>query len=320
MLEWTDRHCRNFLRSLSRRALLYTEMVSTGAILHGDVDHHLAFAPEEHPVALQLGGSNATDLAKAAKIGAQYQYDEINLNCGCPSDRVQNAFFGACLMKESGVVADGVKAMRDAVDIPVTVKIRTGVDELDSYEFMRDFVASVAERSGCNTFIVHARKAWLQGLSPKQNREIPPLDYSRVYRLKQELPQLEIVINGGIKSLAETSAHLQQVDGVMMGREVYQNPWVLHGVDSLLFGQSEPSASPAEALHNFLPYVEQQLSAGVKLHHITRHILGMFQGMPGAKQFRRHLSENAYQSDAGIQVIIEAMTKIREPKEALYAE
>lgn len=309
MLDWTDRHCRYFLRQLSRHALLYTEMVTTGAIIHGKGDY-LAYSEEEHPVALQLGGSDPQQLAHCARQAEERGYDEVNLNVGCPSDRVQNGRFGACLMGEAQLVADCVKAMRDVVSIPVTVKTRIGIDEQDSYEFLCDFVGTVAEQGGCETFIIHARKAWLSGLSPKENREIPPLDYPRVYQLKRDFPQLTMSVNGGIKSLEEAQAHLQHMDGVMVGREAYQNPGIMASVDRLIFGATGPDACPVATVRAMYPYIEQELSRGTYLGHITRHMLGLFQGVPGARQWRRHLSENAHKPGAGIQVVEQALAKV----------
>ncbi|MAY37012.1 MAG: tRNA dihydrouridine(20/20a) synthase DusA [Spongiibacteraceae bacterium] len=305
MMDWSDRHCRVFWRQLTRQAVLYTEMVTTGALLHAEPARFLDFDDSEHPVALQLGGSNPADLARCAAMAEQWRYDEVNLNCGCPSDRVQNGSFGACLMGEAALVADGVKAMRDATSLPVTVKHRTGIDNLDSYEFLVDFVGTVAE-AGCEVFIVHARKAWLSGLSPKQNREIPPLEYDKVYRLKRDFPQLEIIINGGISELGAASEHLNYVDGVMMGRSAYQSPAILCGVDRQFYSAAD-SCDPYAALENFFPYIESQLGKGTKLNHMTRHILGLFNGRPGAKQFRRHLSENAYKPGADLNVLQDAV-------------
>ncbi|WP_083930971.1 tRNA dihydrouridine(20/20a) synthase DusA [Solimonas variicoloris] len=293
MLDWTDRHCRYFLRQISRHARLYTEMVTTGAILHGDRERHLRFDAAEHPLALQLGGSDADALARCAEIGEQFGYDEINLNCGCPSDRVQGGGFGACLMHEPAQVAAAVRAMRAATARPVTVKHRIGVDDSDEYDFMRRFVDAIAN-AGCEVFIVHARKAWLKGLSPKENREIPPLRYEAVYRLKQEFPQLTIVLNGGVRSLDACTTHLAQVDGVMLGREVYENPYVLADVDARLFGDEHPVASRDEILARMQDYAAQQLAGGgTALNHITRHILGLYRNQPGGRAFRRVLSERA---------------------------
>ncbi|MCB1729607.1 MAG: tRNA dihydrouridine(20/20a) synthase DusA [Halieaceae bacterium] len=315
MMDWSDHHCRYFWRLLTRQALLYTEMVTTGALIHGDRERFLHFNPEEHPVALQLGGSDPADLARCARWARDWGYDEVNLNCGCPSDRVQSGMFGACLMAQPALVADCVKAMRDACDIPVTVKHRIGIDHMESYAELVDFVATVAE-AGCEVFIVHARKAWLQGLSPRENREIPPLNYAWVYQLKRDLPQLSIVINGGIQTLAQCREHLQQVDGVMLGREAYQNPWLLAEVDAQLYGMDKPAASRDDVIVALLPYVEQQLAAGAHLNHITRHILGLYQGVPGARKFRRYLSENAYQKTAGPEVLAAAWQQVTALAEA----
>ena len=319
MMDWSDRHCRYFWRLLTKQSLLYTEMVTTGALIHGERERFLDFNPEEHPVALQLGGSNPTDLARCARWAQDWGYDEVNLNCGCPSDRVQSGTFGACLMGKPDLVADCVKAMRDACDIPVTVKHRIGIDHMESYEEMRDFVATVAD-AGCEIFIVHARKAWLQGLSPKENREIPPLHYPWVYRLKQELPDLTIVINGGIQSIEECQAHLEHVDGVMVGREAYQNPWMLADVDPCLYDTGETGLARQDIMRDLLPYVERQLANGSKLNHITRHILGLFQGVPGARKFRRHLSENAYKAEAGIEVLETAFAQVHRSKQESYEQ
>jgi tRNA-dihydrouridine synthase A len=309
MMDWSDHHCRFFWRLLTREALLYTEMVTTGALIHGDRERFLHFNPEEHPVALQLGGSEPADLARCARWAEEWGYDEVNLNCGCPSDRVQSGMFGACLMAHPQLVADCVKAMTDACDLPVTVKHRIGIDDMESFDELAGFVDTVAQ-GGCSVFIVHARKAWLQGLSPKENREIPPLNYPWVYRLKREFPHLTVVINGGIQTLEECSQHLAQVDGVMMGREAYQNPWMLAEVDSLLYGMDNPARCRDDVIRALLPYVERQLARGVRLNHISRHILGLYQGVPGARKFRRHLSENAYRKEAGIEVLNEAFARV----------
>lgn len=305
MMDWSDHHCRYFWRLLSKQALLYTEMVTTSALIHGDRERFLHFNSEEHPVALQLGGSDPAELARCARWAQDWGYDEVNLNCGCPSDRVQSGTFGACLMEKPALVADCVRAMVDSCDIPVTVKHRIGIDHMETYDELLDFIVPVAS-AGCSVFIVHARKAWLQGLSPKENREIPPLNYPWVYRLKQDLPHLTVVINGGIQSLEQCKAHLHNVDGVMVGREAYQNPWMLVQVDELLFGTDKPAASRDAIISALLPYAERQLARGARLNHITRHILGLYQGVPGARKFRRHLSENAYRKDAGIAVLAEA--------------
>lgn len=311
MMDWTDRHDRYFLRLISRRARLYTEMVTTGALLHGDVDRHLRFHENEAPVALQLGGSEPADLGRCAKIGADWGYDEINLNCGCPSPRVQRGAFGACLMKEPALVADCVAAMREAAGtVPVTVKCRIGVDDSEDYDFLLAFVDAIAG-AGCDTVIVHARKAWLQGLSPKENREIPPLCYETVHRLKRERPELTIVTNGGLKTLDEAERELAAVDGVMFGREAYENPWVLAEVDRRLFDEAPPAATRESVVEAFLPYVERELSRGVKLKHMTRHILGLYRGRPGGKQFRRVLSEGAHLPGAGPELLREAVARVR---------
>ena len=309
MLDWTDRHCRYFHRLLSSQTLLYTEMVTTGAIIHGKGDF-LAYNEEEHPVALQLGGSNPADLARCAKLAQERGYDEINLNVGCPSDRVQNGRFGACLMAEPDLVAQCVAAMKEVVDIPVTVKTRIGIDDQDSYEFLTNFVTLVSEKGGCEQFTIHARKAWLSGLSPKENREIPPLDYPRAYQLKQDFPHLTIAVNGGVKTLAEAKEHLQHLDGVMIGREAYQSPYLLAEVDQQIFGLDTPVKKRSQVVQEMYPYIEQQLTQGSYLGHITRHMLGLFQNMPGARQWRRHISENAHKAGAGIEVVEQALAKI----------
>lgn len=310
MLDWTDRHCRYFLRLLSKQTLLYTEMVTTGAIIHGK-GNYLAYSQEEHPVALQLGGSDPSALAHCAKLAEQCGYDEINLNVGCPSDRVQNGMFGACLMGQKMLVADCVKAMRDVVSIPVTVKTRIGIDEQDSYEFLCDFISTVAELGGCDMFTIHARKAWLSGLSPKENREIPPLDYPRVYQLKRDFPSLTLAINGGVKTLEEAKQHLQHLDGVMMGREAYHNPGILAQVDSEIFGCQAAAISKVAVIESMYPYIERELAKGTYLSHITRHMLGLFQGVPGARQWRRHLSENAHKAGADVRTIEQALAFVR---------
>ena len=305
MMDWSDRHCRVFWRQLTGKALLYTEMVTTGAILHAGPERFLNFSSAEHPLALQLGGSNPADLAKCAAIAEQWGYDEVNLNCGCPSDRVQNGMFGACLMAHPQLVADCVSAMREACDLPITVKHRIGIDDMESYQELVNFIEPI-KAAGCQTFIVHARKAWLQGLSPKQNREIPPLNYDWVYQLKRDYPELEIIINGGIETLEQCHGHLQQVDGVMLGRAAYHNPYMLAEVDQQLFNTSNETKSRDQVLLDFIPYIEQQLAQGVALHHMTRHILGLFQGVAGAKLFRRHISQNAHKKSAGIEVVLHA--------------
>jgi tRNA-dihydrouridine synthase A len=309
MLDWTDRHERYFLRLLSAHALLYTEMVTTGALIHGDRQRFLCFDQAEHPLALQLGGSNPAELAQCMRMAEDYAYDEVNLNIGCPSDRVQSGMFGACLMAQPQRVADCVAEMQAASQIPVTVKHRIGIDENDSIEELFRFVETVAE-AGCKTFIVHARKAWLKGLSPKQNRDVPPLRYDAVYQLKQSMPQLEIIINGGVNNLADAQAQLQHVDGVMMGREVYHNPYILAQVDQQFYHSSRPVASRTEIIQAFFPYVAKQLKQGVHLHAMSRHVLGLFNGMPGAKKWRRHISENATREGAGVEVLQQALAYV----------
>lgn len=308
LLDWSDRHCRTMWRLFSKRAVLYSEMVTTGAILHGDRERHLQFDAAEHPLALQIGGSDPRELAECARIAEQWGYDEINLNCGCPSDRVQSGRFGACLMGSPQVVAEGLAAMRDAVSIPVTVKHRIGIDDMEDYAGLTRFVEAQAA-VGITTFIVHARKAWLNGLSPKENREIPPLNYDMVFQLKQDYPQLEIVINGGINSIEECRQHLRHVDGVMLGRAAYQTPALLAQVDSELFG-GEPGPDAARVVEQMLPYIERELGLGARLNHITRHMLGLFQGLPGARRFRRHLSENAHRKGAGPEVVEQALAQV----------
>ncbi|MDP6831341.1 MAG: tRNA dihydrouridine(20/20a) synthase DusA [Alphaproteobacteria bacterium] len=297
MMEYTDRHERYFLRQISRRALLYTEMVTAEAVIHGDRERLLDFSEAEHPLALQLGGSEPGRMAMAAEIGQSFGYDEININVGCPSDRVQSGRFGACLMAEPDLVAANIGAMAAATDLPVTVKSRIGIDDQDSYDFLKRFVETVAA-AGCTTFIVHARKAILSGLSPKQNREIPPLDYERVYRLKADYPELEIIINGGINDLAQCREHLANVDGVMLGRAAYQSPYMMATVDRDLFGETAPIASRAELVRTMLPYIAEQMAQGVRLHAIARHMLGLYHGQPGAKAWRRHISEHGYRPGA----------------------
>ena len=309
MLDWTDRHCRFFHRLLTKEVVLYTEMVTTGAILYGDPARQLRFNSQEHPVALQLGGSEPQELAQCARIAQDYGYDEINLNVGCPSERVQKGAFGACLMAEPQLIAECVSAMQAAVAIPITVKNRIGIDDQEDYADLHHFIDTVSQ-AGCQTFIIHARKAWLKGLSPKENREIPPLRYDLVYQIKQAFPALEIIINGGITTLEQCQQHLQHVDGVMVGREAYHNPWLLAQVDPLLYGTPAPLESRQAALLAMLPYVQAQLDAGVPLGHISRHLLGLFQGMPGARAFRRLISENAHKPDAGVKLLRDALAKI----------
>ncbi|TAL52817.1 tRNA dihydrouridine(20/20a) synthase DusA [Pandoraea sp.] len=307
MMDWTDRHCRYFHRLLSRHTWLYTEMVTTGALLHGDVPRHLDFDAAEHPVALQLGGSEPADLAQAARLGAQWGYDEINLNCGCPSERVQRGAFGACLMAEPALVADCVKAMRDAVSVPVTVKHRIGIDSVEAYDFVRDFVGQVAD-AGCETFIVHARNAILKGLSPKENREIPPLKYDYVYRLKREFPHLEIIINGGIDTLDAAAMHLEHVDGVMIGREAYHHPYLLAGVDARFYGATGPIVSREAVEAGLIEYAARQVARGTYLGAITRHALGLYRGMSGARGWRRTLSESKRLASDGVHAFAHART------------
>ncbi|AAQ58598.1 tRNA dihydrouridine(20/20a) synthase DusA [Chromobacterium violaceum] len=290
MLDWTDRHYRYFARQITRHTWLYTEMVTTGALLNGDVARHLRFDEAEHPVALQLGGSEPAELATCAKLAQQWGYDEVNLNVGCPSERVQKGAFGACLMAEPQLVSDCVKAMRDAVDIDVTVKHRIGIDQIEHYDYLREFVDTVAE-AGCRTFIVHARNAILKGLSPKENREIPPLKYDYVYRLKRERPDLEILINGGVKTNAEIAEHLKHVDGVMVGREAYHNPWLMADWDALFYGDETARPERVAVVEAMMPYVTARLGDGSNVRHIARHILGLFQGLPGARNWRRMLSD-----------------------------
>lgn len=313
MMDWTDRHCRYFLRLCAPRTLLYTEMVTAAAVRHGDEQRLLGFDPAEHPVALQLGGSDPAELAAAAARAQAFGYAEVNLNVGCPSDRVQAGRFGACLLKEPELVAECVAAMAAACQLQVTVKTRIGVDEQDSYALLLDFVDRVAA-AGCGSFTIHARKAWLQGLSPKQNREIPPLDYPRVHRLKRERPALEIVINGGLRSYQAVAEQLRYVDGAMIGREAYHNPYALAQWDAAILGDGTPPRSRHRVIEDFLPYVEARLAEGVRLQAMARHILGLFQGVPGAKAWRRHISENAHRPGAGVEVIEQALAAV--PRQA----
>jgi tRNA-dihydrouridine synthase A len=309
MMEWTDRHCRFFHRLLTRRALLYTEMLTTGAVLHGDRARLLRYDAAEHPLALQLGGSDPRALAECARIGADCGFDEINLNAGCPSDRVQDGRFGACLMAEPRLVGECVAAMKAAVSIPVTVKCRIGIDEQDPETALEDFAHAV-EQAGAEALIVHARKAWLKGLSPKENREIPPLDYGRVYRLKAAHPRLPVVLNGGVAGVEEALSHLAHVDGVMMGRAAYQEPWRLLAVDPAVFGAPARFASPKDAAAALAAYIERELGEGTRLHAITRHLHGLFRAVPGARAFRRRLADAAGNPDAGAEVLIEALALI----------
>jgi len=311
MLDWTDRYFRYLVRLITRRTLLYTEMVTTGALLHGDRARHLDFFPEERPVALQLGGSDPEALARCARLGWEWGYDEINLNLGCPSDRVQSGRFGACLMAEPILVAECIAAMRDAVPLPVTAKHRIGIDHQEGYDPLCRFVEALAE-AGCRTFIVHARKAWLQGLSPKENREIPPLRYELVHRLKQDFPHLEIVINGGILTLEQALDHLERVDGVMMGRAVYHDPWLLSEADRRIYGDPTHPGTPHQVVRRYLELVERECRRGVPLKRMARHLLGLFHGRPGAKRWRRHLSEHAHERGAGPEVIRRALEQVPE--------
>jgi len=317
MMEWTDRHCRFFHRLLTRHALLYTEMLTTGAVLHGDRARLLRYDQAEHPLALQLGGAEPRALAACARIGADLGFDEINLNIGCPSDRVQDGRFGACLMAEPELVGDCVAAMKAAVPIPVTVKCRIGIDEQDPEQALEAFACTV-EQAGADALIVHARKAWLKGLSPKENREVPPLDYARVYRLKVAHPRLPVVLNGGVGSVEEARAHLAHVDGVMMGRAAYQEPWRLIEVDPLFFGEDARFTSPKEAAAALIPYIERELAKGSRLHAITRHLHGLFRAVPGARAFRRQLA-GAAASNSGADLLVAALALVREPDRELIA-
>ncbi|MFA7262497.1 MAG: tRNA dihydrouridine(20/20a) synthase DusA [Caulobacter sp.] len=308
MMDWTDRNCRAFHRTLTRRALLYTEMVTTGAVLHGDRDRLLGYDPVEHPVALQLGGSDPADLAASARIGEDFGYDEINLNVGCPSDRVQSGRFGACLMREPELVADCMAAMKAAVAVPVTVKCRIGVDDQDPEESLFRLV-DLSAAAGVTTFVVHARKAWLRGLSPKENRDVPPLDHPLVYRLKRERPALTIVLNGGVASLDEALAHLDQVDGVMLGRAAYHEPAILGGVDARIFGEGE-AVDPVEAVARYRPYIAGRLAGGFHLAGMTRHMLGLFHGRPGARAWRRILTVEGSKAGAGLEVLDAALAAV----------
>ena len=318
MMDWTDRHCRVFHRLMTRRARLYTEMLTTGAILHGDRRRLFGFDASEHLVALQLGGSSPADLAQAARIGEDFGYDEINLNVGCPSDRVKDGRFGACLMAEPELVADCVAAMKAAVKIPVTVKCRIGIDQQDP-EAALDTLARGVVAAGTDALIVHARKAWLNGLSPRENRDIPPLDYGRVYRLKTALPDVPVIINGGIGSIEEAREHLAHVDGVMLGRAAYQEPWRLLAVDGDLFGEAAPHASMKDVFEAMMPYIARELSSGTRLHAITRHFVGAFRAVPGARAFRRHLAERGVGPGAGIDVLRNAIALVRERQPASLA-
>lgn len=318
MLDWTDKHCRYFLRQISQHAVLYTEMVTTGAIIFGKGDY-LAFNKEEHPVALQLGGSDPTDMARCALLAQERGYDEVNINVGCPSDRVQNGRFGACLMAEPETVAECVKAMQAEVDIPVTVKSRIGIDEMDEYEDLTRFI-DVVTSAGCDTFIVHARKAWLKGLSPKENRDVPPLIYDRVYHLKEQFPDLEISINGGVKTLDDSDLHLKYIDGVMIGREVYSNPYILADVDKRYYNDNHDIPSRHQIVENMIDYAERQLqNEHTRIWHIARHMLGLFQGQPGARIWRRYLSQNGTQKRAGIELLTDALATLDDAQQQAIA-
>jgi tRNA-dihydrouridine synthase A len=318
MMDWTDRHCRVFHRLLSRRARLYTEMLTSAAVVHGDRARLLGFDQSEHPVALQLGGSDPRELALAAQIGEDFGYDEINLNIGCPSDRVKEGRFGACLMAEPALVARGVEAMKQAVKVPVTLKCRIGIDDQDP-EIALDTLARGVVEAGAHAVIVHARKAWLQGLSPKENRDIPPLDYDRVYRLKAAMPDVPVIINGGIGTIAEAKAHLAHVDGVMLGRAAYQEPWRLLEVDPEIFGEAAPHATVKAAFEAMMPYIGAELAKGTRLHAITRHFVGAYHGVPGARHFRRHLAEHGAKPGAGIEVLRDAIALVEERGAAAVA-
>ena len=309
MLDWTDRHCRYFHRLLTKQAVLYTEMITTGAILHGQAQRYLSFNREEHPLALQLGGSEPYELAECAAIAADFGYDEVNINVGCPSERVQKGAFGACLMAEPLLIADCVATMQAKVAIPITVKNRIGIDDQDDYDGLYNFISTVAA-AGCKTFIIHARKAWLKGLSPKENRELPPLRYELVYQMKQAFPDLEIIINGGITSLSACQTHLKQVDGVMVGREAYHNPWLLAEVDQTIYGSTPTAVDRYAVLEDFLIYAEQQEAQGVRISYMGRPILGLFQGLPGARQWRRYLSEQMHKPNADTQIFKQAAKKV----------
>jgi tRNA-dihydrouridine synthase A len=309
MMDWTDRHDRVFLRQLSKHALLYTEMVTSAALKHGDAQYLLQHSQGEHPVALQLGGSKPVELAEAAALAERSGYDEINLNVGCPSDRVQSGAFGACLMAEPELVGKCVSSMMTSVSLPVTIKCRIGIDDRDSQRELEDFIGTVAD-AGCDTFIVHARKAILSGLSPKENREIPPLKYDSVFAVKQAFPELSIIINGGIKTLEDAESLLKKTDGVMLGREAYQNPFIINEVDAVFFAAATNVQTRTETLQKFMPYIEQELERGTPLHHMTRHILGLYKGQKGGKNFRRHLSENSYKETANIGVLLDAISYV----------
>ncbi len=308
MLDWTDKHCRYFYRLMSQHTVLYTEMVTTGAILHGR-GNYLEYNDAEHPLVLQLGGSDVKAMTECAKMAEQYGYDEVNINVGCPSDRVQNGRFGACLMAEPTLVAECVNEMQSATNIPVTVKSRIGIDDLDSYEFLHTFIEQVAQ-ADCKHFIIHARKAWLTGLSPKQNREVPPLDYERVYQIKKDFQHLEVSINGGIKTLTETNAHLEYIDGVMIGREIYNSPYMLAEADNIIYQSDRNKLSRSEVIDLMIPYINSHVKSGGRAWHILRHMLGLCNGLAGARKFRQHLSECAGKDGANGQVLVDAFNRV----------
>ena len=310
MMAWTDRHCRRLHRLVAPKTRLYTEMLTTGALLHSDPDRLLRYSAEEKPLALQLGGSNPSDLAKCSEMAQKYGFDEVNLNIGCPSNRVQQAAIGACLMNQPELVAQCVNSMRSHVDIPITVKCRTGIDDQDSFEFLERFISSVAQ-TGVSVFIIHARKAILTGLTPAQNRHAPPLNYERVYKIKQKFPELTIILNGGIQTVQQTLTALQHTDGVMLGRAAYQNPLLLPSIEKAVFGGGRDLCAE-DVLEEYLPYIKQELASGTRLHSITRHMLSLFNGLPGAKYYRRHLSENARLTDAGEEILFEAVQKVHD--------
>jgi len=318
MMDWTDRHCRFFHRLLTTRTRLYTEMVTTGALLHGNVPRHLDFNAEEHPLALQLGGSEPADLAQCARLAQQWGYDEVNLNCGCPSERVQRGAFGACLMNEPQLVADCVKAMRDATTLPVTVKHRIGVDKTESFEFVRDFVGTVAQ-AGCEVFIVHARNAWLKGISPKENRELPPLRYETVHRLKREFPQLTIVLNGGIKTHAQIDEQLAHVDGVMLGREAYHQPWLMTDWDARFFGDAAIARDRDEVEDEMVDYMQRAVTAGEPWSHVSRHLLGLRNGQAGARRWRQVWSDHCLKRESPAAVAVQARSAANSARLALAA-
>ncbi len=310
MLDWTDRHARYLFRLISQHAWLYTEMVTTGALIHGEREKYLAYNEEEHPLALQLGGSDPQHMALCSKMAEDHGYDEVNINVGCPSDRVKNGHFGACLMATPELVADCVSEMRNQVSIPVTIKTRIGIDDQDDYEGLHRFV-QVNQAAGCETFIIHARKAWLQGLSPRENRDVPPLNYERVYQLKRDFPQLEVIINGGLNDLDTAFAQLDHVDGTMMGRAVYHNPWILNDVDQKFYGTPQKQRTQSEVIEEMMDYIHRVSAGDTQLKHVTRHMLGMYHGLPGAKKWRRLISEKACKAGAGVEVLEEAMSDLK---------